>query len=303
MTYAGNQDNLESVSQNVSYKFVRGDIADHSAVARTLEANQIDTVVNFAAETHVDRSILDPDAFIHTNSMGVYVLLEESRKHGVERFLHVSTDEIYGSIPKGAFKEGDALEPNSPYAASKAAGDLMARAYHMTYGMHTVITRGSNTYGPYQYPEKLMPLFISNAIDNQPLPLYGDGKQVRDWLHVDDHCLGIEHVLLHGEAGNAYNLGGENEQNNIDVIHRMLKLLGKPESLIHPVQDRPGHDRRYALDNSKIRKLGWKPSIRFEQGLESTVKWYTENEWWWRKIKSGEYLEYYHAQYGQRLRG
>jgi dTDP-glucose 4,6-dehydratase len=301
LTYAGNLDNLETVSQNSKYKFLQGDIADHGAVARVLESNRIDTVVNFAAETHVDRSILDPDAFIHTNSVGVYVLLEESRKHGIQRFLQVSTDEVYGSIPQGAFREGDPLEPNSPYAASKASGDLMARAYYVTYGMNTVVTRGSNTFGPYQYPEKLLPLFITNAVEDQPLPLYGDGMQVRDWLYVDDHCSGIAAVLQNGKPGEAYNLGGENERHNIDVIQKLLAILGKPESLIRPVEDRPGHDRRYALDNGKARALGWKPEVSFDEALERTARWYTGNEWWWRKIKSGEYRQYYEAQYGRRL--
>jgi len=303
LTYAGNLDNLEAVSQNPHYKFIRGDIADRGAVARALDMNQIDTVVNFAAETHVDRSILNPDAFIQTDVVGVYVLLDESRKHGVERFLHVSTDEVYGSIAEGCFREGDPLEPNSPYAASKAGGELMVRAYHVTYGLNTVVTRGSNTYGPYQYPEKLLPLFITNAIDDEPLPLYGDGMQVRDWLYVEDHCAGIDCVLHHGQAGEVYNLGGENERRNIEVVRQMLALLGKPESLIRPVADRPGHDRRYALDNSKIRALGFTHRHTFEQGLEETVRWYVNNEWWWRKIKSGEYRAYYQAQYGKRLEG
>ncbi len=301
LTYAGNLDNLEEVSENARYKFVRGDIADRGVVARALKANQIDTVVNFAAETHVDRSILAPDAFIQTNSMGVYTLLDESHKHGVERFLQVSTDEVYGSIPEGYFKEGDPLEPNSPYAASKASGDLMVRAYHITYGLNAVITRGSNTFGPYQYPEKLLPLFITNAIDNAPLPLYGDGMQVRDWLYVADHVAGIDLVLHEGEPGEIYNLGGESERHNIDLIHEMLHIMGKPQTLIRPVADRPGHDRRYALDNTKITGLGWEHSITFERALEYTIRWYQENDWWWRKIKSGEYRAYYEAQYGARL--
>ncbi len=303
LTYAGNLDNLEAVSQDPRYKFVRGDIADRGAVARVLESNAIDTVVNFAAETHVDRSILNPDAFIETNSLGTYVLLDEAYKHGVERFLHVSTDEVYGSIPEGFFKEGDPLEPNSPYAASKASGDLMARAYHVTYGMHTVITRGSNTFGPYQYPEKLLPLFITNALDDEPLPVYGDGMQVRDWLFVEDHCAGIDVVLREGQPGEAYNLGGENERHNIDVIRQMLAVLGKPESLIRYVADRPGHDRRYALDNSKVRQLGWSHAYSFDEALERTIRWYVENEWWWRKIKSGAFRAYYEQQYGRRLQG
>ena len=303
LTYAGNLDNLEDVSQNARYKFIEGDIADHRMVARALDSSRIDTVVNFAAETHVDRSILDPDAFMRTNSYGVYVLLEESRKAGVERFLQVSTDEVYGSRLKGQFKEGDPLEPNSPYAASKASGDLMARAYHVTYGMNTVVTRGSNTFGPYQYPEKLLPLFITNAISDEPLPMYGDGKQVRDWLYVEDHCAGIETVLLKGEPGQAYNLGGGNERFNVDIIKQMLRLLDKPESLIKSVTDRPGHDRRYALDSGKAHQLGWKPGGSFDEALERTVRWYAGNEWWWRKIKNGDYQEYYQAQYGQRLSG
>jgi dTDP-glucose 4,6-dehydratase len=303
MTYAGNLDNLEDVSENENYRFMRGDIADRQAIARLLESNQIDTVVNFAAESHVDRSILDPDAFIQTDVVGVYTLLDECRKLEIERVLHVSTDEVYGSIPEGAFKEGDPMEPNSPYAASKAGGDLMVRAYHVTYGLNAMTTRGSNTFGPYQYPEKLLPLFITNAIDDEPLPLYGDGRQVRDWLYVDDHCAGIDLVLRQGKPGEAYNLGGENERHNIDVVKHMLSILGKPESLIQHVEDRPGHDRRYALDNSKIRELGWQPSLSFDEALERTVRWYADNEHWWRKLKSGEYLDYYQAQYGHRLKG
>jgi len=303
LTYAGNLDNLLPVSEDSRYKFVRGDIADREAVAAALASNDIDTVVNFAAESHVDRSILNPDAFIQTNSLGTFVLLDESRKHGVERFLQVSTDEVYGSIPEGFFKEGDPLEPNSPYAASKASGDLMARAYYVTYGLNTVVTRGSNTFGPYQYPEKLLPLFISNALDDEPLPLYGDGRQVRDWLYVEDHCSGVETVLLKGEPGEAYNIGGENERHNIDVVRQMLAILGKPESLIRQVEDRPGHDRRYALDTTKLHNLGWQQAYSFEEALEATVEWYVKNEWWWRKIKSGEFREYYERQYGKRLRG
>jgi dTDP-glucose 4,6-dehydratase len=303
MTYAGNLDNLEDVSENENYRFMRGDIADRQAIARLLESNQIDTVVNFAAESHVDRSILDPDAFIQTDVVGVYTLLDECRKLEIERVLHVSTDEVYGSIAEGAFREGDPMKPNSPYAASKAGGELMVRAYNVTFGLNAMVTRGSNTFGPYQYPEKLLPLFITNAIDDEPLPLYGDGRQVRDWLYVDDHCAGIDLVLRQGVPGEAYNLGGKNERHNIDVVKHMLSILGKPESLIQHVEDRPGHDRRYALDNSKIRELGWQPSLSFDQALERTVRWYADNEHWWRKLKSGEYLEYYQAQYGHRLKG
>lgn len=302
MTYAGNLDNLADVADNLRYAFVEGDIADRVSVRGALQAHDIDTVVNFAAESHVDRSILEPDAFIQTDVVGVYTLLDESKNHDVERFLQVSTDEVYGSIPEGFFKEGDPFEPNSPYAASKAGGELMVRAYHVTYGMNTVVTRGSNTFGPNQYPEKLLPLFISNAIDDQPLPMYGDGMQVRDWLFVEDHCSGIDMVLHKGVNGEAYNLGGENEKHNIDVIKQMLELLGKPESLIQFVEDRKGHDLRYALDNSKLYDLGWEHSYNFEKALEHTVKWYVENEDWWRKIKTGEYLEYYQRQYGDRLK-
>ncbi len=303
MTYAGNLDNLEDVSENERYRFMRGDIADRQAIARLLDSNEIDTVVNFAAESHVDRSILDPDAFIQTDVVGVYTLLDECRKLEIERVLHVSTDEVYGSIAEGAFKEGDPMKPNSPYAASKAGGELMVRAYNVTFGLNAMVTRGSNTFGPYQYPEKLLPLFITNAIDDEPLPLYGDGRQVRDWLYVDDHCAGIDLVLRQGKPGEAYNLGGENERHNIDVVRQMLSILDKPESLIQHVEDRPGHDRRYALDNSKIRELGWQHSLSFDQALERTVRWYADNEHWWRKLKSGEYLDYYQAQYGHRLKG
>ncbi len=303
LTYAGNLDNLKLVADDPRYTFVRGDIADRASVGQALRAHNIDTVVNFAAETHVDRSILDPDAFIQTDVVGVYTLLDESRKHGVERLLHVSTDEVYGSIEEGFFREDDPFQPNSPYAAAKASGELMVRAYHVTYGLNTVVTRGSNTFGPYQYPEKLLPLFITNAIDGEPLPLYGDGRQVRDWLYVDDHCSGIEFVLLHGQPGEAYNLGGGNERYNIDLVRQMLAMLGRPESLIRHVADRPGHDRRYALDNAKVFALGWEHAYTFDRALELTVKWYVENEWWWRKIKSGEYREYYQQQYEWRLGG
>ena len=302
LTYAGNRDNLENVSQDDRYKFIRGDVTDRTAVGGALAANRVDAVVHFAAESHVDRSILDPDAFIKTNSYGTYVMLDESRQHGVERFLYVSTDEVYGSIPEGFFKEGDPLEPNSPYSASKASGDLMARAYSETYGMNVIVTRGSNTYGPYQYPEKLLPLFITNAIDGEPLPLYGDGMQVRDWLYVRDHCRGIDLALQEGEPGQAYNVGGENERHNIDVIRTMLDILGKSHDLITPVEDRAGHDRRYALDNAKIKALGFEHSVSFEEGLAQTIDWYLNNEWWWRKIKSGEFRDYYERQYGDRLR-
>ena len=301
LTYAGNTDNLLSVSDEANYRFERGDVADRAAVSRVLQRYNIDTVVNFAAESHVDRSILDPDAFIHTDVVGVYILLDEGRKQGIERFCQVSTDEVYGDIEDGHSLEDDRFLPNSPYAASKAGGELMVRAYQVTYGMDTVITRGSNTYGPYQYPEKLVPFFATEAIDGSPLPLYGDGKQIRDWLYVDDHARGVDRILHHGVAGEAYNLAGENQCFNIDVTARILELLGKPESLIRHVPDREGHDRRYAMSAEKARALGWRRQIDFDAGLELTVRWYQENEWWWRKIKTGAYLDYYRQQYAERL--
>lgn len=301
LTYAGNTDNLLPISQAQNFRFVQGDIADREAVRSTFETYSIDTVVNFAAETHVDRSILAPDAFIYSNVVGVHILLESALRHGVQRFLHVSTDEVYGDVDEGFSVESDAFRPNSPYAASKAGGDLMARAYFVTHGLNVVITRGSNTYGPYQYPEKLLPFFVTEALENKPLPLYGDGMQVRDWLYVDDHVTGIETALLRGEPGEAYNVAGENQQHNLDVTRKVLALLGKPETLIKHVPDREGHDRRYAMDCAKLRALGWQRAYTFEEALAATVKWYQENEWWWRKIKTGEYLEYYKRQYAARL--
>jgi len=301
LTYAGNTNNLLDVHDEPRFKFVKGDIADHVAVEQVIQDQAIDTIVNFAAETHVDRSILDPDSAHRTNFNGVYVLLEAARKFKLERFHQVSTDEVYGSIPVGFFKEGDPLEPNSPYSASKAGGELMVRAYQVTYGLNTVVTRGSNTYGPYQYPEKVLPLFITNAIDNEPLPMYGDGMQVRDWLYVEDHCSGIDLVLHKGQSGEIYNLGGGNEKHNIEITRLILQLLDKPETLIKRVQDRPGHDRRYALNCDKLKALGWQPSRAFEAGMAETVAWYQKNEWWWRPIKSGEFRTYYEQQYGERL--
>ncbi len=301
LTYAGNLNNLLDVHDDPRYKFVRGDIADKHTLERVIRDHSIDTLVNFAAESHVDRSILQPGAFIHTDVVGAYVLLEAARQFGLERFHQVSTDEVYGSIPVGEFKEGDPLEPNSPYAASKAGGELLVRAYHETYGLNTVVTRGSNTFGPYQYPEKLAPLFITNAIDNEPLPLYGDGLQVRDWLYVGDHCAGIDLVLHQGQSGEVYNVGGGNERNNREVTRLILQALGKPDSLIRHVADRPGHDRRYALDCARLRALGWQPSRGFEAALAETVAWYQANEWWWRPIKSGDFKAFYQQQYGERL--
>ncbi len=303
LTYAGNLDNLQDVAEKFQsrYDFVQGDICDAVAVAAALRTYQIDTIVNFAAESHVDRSLLTPDAFIKTDVNGTHVLLEAARQFQIERYHQVSTDEVYGDVPIGSSRETDALAPRSPYSASKAGGDLLVQAYHVSFGLPTTITRGSNTYGPYQYPEKLLPLFITNAIDDQWLPLYGDGRQVRDWLYVLDHCAGIDLVLHKGNTGEVYNLGGENERHNIDVIRLMLQMLNKPDSLLRRVADRPGHDRRYSLDVSKLHALGWEQNSTFEQDLAATVQWYQANEWWWRKIKSGEYMAYYQAQYEKRL--
>ncbi len=302
LTYAGNLDNLLPVHDQPNYRFERGDIAHRETVERVLAAHQIDAIVNFAAETHVDRSILEPDAFINTDVVGVYTLLETARKLGVPRVHHISTDEVYGSIPEGFFREGDPLLPNSPYAASKASGEMMLRAYQVTYGMHTTVTRASNTFGPYQYPEKVAPFFITEALEDRPLPLYGDGMQVRDWLYVEDHCEAVDVVLHRGAPGAIYNVGGEHELHNIELTHFILKALGKPEALIRHVADRPGHDRRYALTNDKIRaELGWTPRYTFAEAMTATVRWYEQNAWWWRKIKTGEYLEYYKQQYAERL--
>lgn len=302
LTYAGNMDNLLPVNNAANYAFEKGDIADEETVNQVLGKYHIDAIVNFAAESHVDRSILSPHAFIHTDVVGTYILLETARRMGIQRFHQVSTDEVYGSIPEGFFKEGDPLEPNSPYAASKAGGELMLRAYHVTYGMHTTVTRGSNTFGPYQYPEKIAPFFITEAIDDRPLPLYGDGLQVRDWLYVDDHARAVDVVLHKGAPGEIYNIGGENERTNIEVTHLILDTLGKPHSLIKHVEDRPGHDRRYALTNDKLRAdFDWHIDRNFEDAMRQTVRWYVDNEWWWRKIKTGEYLEFYKKQYTKRL--
>ena len=306
LTYAGNEANLAPVradaEQAARLRFVRGDIADAAAV-RPLVADA-DAVVNFAAESHVDRSILAPEAFLQTGVIGVHVLLEAIRAQARPiRFLQVSTDEVYGSVEKGHSREGDALAPRSPYAAAKAAGEQLARSWFVTYGTDVVVTRGSNTYGPYQHPEKLIPLFVTNAIDDQPLPLYGDGQQRRDWLHVSDHAAAIEHVLRHGEAGETYNIPGELELPNADVVRMLLERLGKPWSLVRRVEDRPGHDRRYAMDGAKLRALGWQNRVRFDEGLAATVDWFRANEAWWRAVKSGDWDTYYNRQYGARLAG
>ncbi len=300
LTYAGNLDNLRDIEKNPRYAFVRGDICDAAAVERAVREHKIDTIVNLAAETHVDRSIMDADAFIRTDVYGTYVLLEAAKKFGL-RYHQVGTDEVYGWVEEGSSEETDALLPRSPYAASKAGADLLIHAYVVTHNVQATITRGANNIGPYQYPEKVVPLFVTNAIDNIPLPLYGDGKQQRDYQFVLDHCEGIDLVLHKGRAGEIYNVGTGVETYNVDMAHLILRLLDKPETLLRHVVDRPGHDRRYSLNTDKLKELGWRSRTTFEQAIEETVKWYVENEWWWRKLKSGEYMEYYKKQYAERL--
>lgn len=299
LTYAGNVANLAEVESDRRYSFVQADINDAAVVDELM--GDVDAVVNFAAESHVDRSIEAADAFVMTDVHGVFTLLEAARRHPVKRFVQVSTDEVYGDVAEGASREDDLLRPRSPYAASKAAGDLLCLAYHTTYGVPVVVTRGSNTYGPRQYPEKVVPLFVTNAIDNEPLPLYGDGRQVRDWLHVDDHCDAIALVLERGEPGEAYNVGGGSSLANVELTERLLRLLDRPRSLIRHVTDRAGHDRRYALDWSKIAAMGWAPRVELDEGLESTVAWYRQHEEWWRPIKNGAFRDYYRRQYADRL--
>ena len=301
LRYSGNPDNLADVQGNSRYRFVQGDICHAPTVRSVLATHRIDGIINCAAETHVDRSILDPGTFASTDVVGTGVLLEEARSAGVQRFLQVSTDEVYGSVEQGSSREDDRLAPRSPYSASKAGGDLLALSYWTTFGFPVMVTRGSNTYGSHQYPEKFIPLFITNALDNEPLPLYGDGRNRRDWLSVSDHGAGIEHVFLHGTPGTVYNLGGGNERDNLTVAELILTFLGKPRSLIRFVQDRPGHDRRYAVDCSRAGSLGWKPVVPFDEGLRRAVEWYQGNEPWWRKIKSGEFRDYYRRQYMKRL--
>jgi dTDP-glucose 4,6-dehydratase len=298
LTYAGNLDNLKDVADSERYSFVQGDICDADKVREAVQAHDIDAIVNFAAETHVDRSLTDPGAFITTDTYGTFVLLEAMKEFRLERYHQVSTDEVYGQVLEGSSSEEDALETRSPYSASKAGGDLLVLAYYHSFDMPVTITRGSNNIGPYQYPEKVVPLFVTNAIDDVPLPIYGDGLQMRDYQYVMDHCEGIDVVLHRGEPGEIYNLGTGIETRNIDMAHMILELLDKPESLIQHVTDRPGHDRRYSLDVDKIRALGWESRHSFAQAMEKTVQWYVDNEWWWRKIKSGQrYEEYYERHY------
>jgi dTDP-glucose 4,6-dehydratase len=300
MTYAGNPANLRDVEADPRYRFVRGDICDPEAVREAI-GDGTDAIVNFAAETHVDRSILAPEAFLRTDILGTHVLLEAVREHEIPRYLQVSTDEVYGDVADGESGEGDPLQPRSPYSASKAGGDLQVLAYWTTYKTPVLITRGSNTYGPYQYPEKLIPLFVTNLIDDEAVPVYGDGLQVRDWLHVDDHARGIAHVLEHGAFGNVYNIGGGNPRTNLEITQRLLDGCGRSKDThVKHVADRPGHDRRYAVATAKAGGIGWRPRVEFEAGLRATIDWYRENESWWRPLKSGEFRDYYTRQYAGR---
>jgi len=299
LTYAGNPDNLRDLEKDARYRFVRGDICDAKRVDELIGG--IESIVHFAAESHVDRSIGSPDDFIRTDIFGTFVLLEASRKHGIQRFVQISTDEVYGSIENDLFRENDPLMPSSPYAASKAGAERLAYSYWVTYGLPVVIPRSSNNFGPFQYPEKLIPLFVTNAIDGKPLPLYGDGKNVRDWLYVMDNCEAIELVMNQGKDGEAYNIGGGNERTNLEITDLILRELGQSETLKTYVKDRDGHDRRYALDTGKIRRLGWKPRHVFEAAMRETVAWYKNNRGWWEKLKSGEYLEYYKKHYERDL--
>ncbi len=305
LTYAGNLENLRDVETDPKYRFVQGDICDREAVHSVIQQYDIDTVVNFAAHTHVDRSLMEPGSFIQTDVFGPYVLLDAAREFGLERILLVSTDEIYGSVPTGSSVETDLPKPSSPYSASKAGGELMGHAYYVTYGVPVLITRGSNTIGPMQYPEKVVPLFTTNAIDDMSLPIYGTGLNVRDYIYVTDHCEGIDTVLHHGVLGEAYNVGagGDNERDVLTVARTILRIVGKPESLIQHVTDRPGHDIRYSLNCAKLHALGWKPRHDFASAMDKTVRWYMENEPWWRAIKEKgeEYKRFYHAQYHTRV--
>ena len=300
LTYAGNLENLKDAQDRPGYHFVKGDIADRKVVDGLLSQG-FDVIVNFAAESHVDRSILDASPFIETNVKGTQILLEGAKKHGIQRFVQVSTDEVYGSIDNGYSTEQSPLSPSSPYSASKTAADLLCLAYFKTHSLPVVVTRCTNNFGPYQFPEKLIPLAVTNVLEDKPIPVYGDGLNIRDWIFVDDHCRALDVVIHGGKPGEIYNIGGGNEKTNLELIHKLLELLDKPRSLIQFVSDRPAHDRRYALDCGKITKqLGWKPAYSFEKGLSATVDWYLKNESWWRAIKSGEYAKYYEKMYLKR---
>jgi dTDP-glucose 4,6-dehydratase len=298
LTYAGNPANLADLERDPRYTFVQGDVCDGKIVRDACRG--VDAIVNFAAESHVDRSLMEPDAFLKTDVFGVFTLLEAVRELKVPRFLHISTDEVYGSVERGSSRESDPVRPTNPYSASKAGGDLLAMAYWHTHRVPVVITRSSNNFGPHQYPEKVIPLFVTNALDDKPVPLYGDGRNVRDWLFVQDNCAGIDLVLRRGADGEIYNIGGGHEVENIVLTRQILQLTGKPETLIQPVKDRPGHDRRYSVDSKKIHQLGWTPRHRFGDALRTTVEWYRDHEAWWRPLKSGEFRAYYEKQYGHR---
>lgn len=300
LTYAGNLDNLTTVADNPRYRLIRATITDAKAVNSCIESG-IDAIINFAAETHVDRSILNSRSFVETNVMGTQVLLDAARHHRVQVYVQISTDEVYGSLESGSFTEESPLDPTSPYSSSKAGADLLVQAYHRTYGLDTRITRCSNNYGPFQFPEKFIPLMILNALERKPLPVYGDGLNVRDWIHVEDHCRALLQVLLHGKSGAVYNIGAGHEEPNIEIVQKILDILGRGTDLIQYVKDRPGHDRRYSVDSTKLREeLGWSPIVDFTEGLKETVNWYRTHEDWISRVRSGSYLEYYQEMYDHR---
>jgi dTDP-glucose 4,6-dehydratase len=303
LTYAGNLENLKDVENHPNYTFVKGDINNRELVDYLVKTHKIDVIVNFSAESHVDRSITDPDIFVKTNVLGTQALLDVAKVNNIKKYVQISTDEVYGTLGEtGYFTEETPLAPNSPYSASKAGGDLLVRAYHETYGLNVNITRCSNNYGPYHFPEKLIPLMITNALEGKELPIYGDGQNIRDWLHVKDHCAAIDLVIHKGRPGEVYNIGGHNERTNNEIVHLIVEKLGVSKDLIKYVADRPGHDRRYAIDPTKIMtELGWKPQYTFENGIVETIQWYIDNQEWWKNIKSGEYMNYYQKQYGDRL--
>lgn len=302
LTYAGNLENLKDVENHPNYTFVKGNINNRELVDYLVKTHEIDVIINFAAESHVDRSITDPDIFVKTNVLGTQALLDVAKANNIIKYVQISTDEVYGTLGEtGYFTEQTPLAPNSPYSASKAGGDLLVRVYHETYGLNANITRCSNNYGPYHFPEKLIPLMITNALEGKELPIYGDGQNIRDWLHVKDHCAAIDLVIHKGRPGEVYNIGGHNERTNNEIVYLIVEKLGVSKDLIKYVADRPGHDRRYAIDPTKIMtELGWKPQYTFETGILETIQWYIDNQEWWKNIKSGEYMNYYQKQYGDR---
>ncbi|TAN32670.1 dTDP-glucose 4,6-dehydratase [Patescibacteria group bacterium] len=298
LTYAGNPDNLKEVEKNPNYVFVKGDICDAGVLEKAIKDNKIEAIVNYAAETHVDRSIMDPTVFLRTDIFGVYNLLEAVRKFGLKKMVQISTDEVFGSAREGSFTEDSPFAPNSPYASSKAGGDHLCRSYWVTYQTPAVVTHSCNFYGSNQFPEKVIPLFITNLLEGKKAPLYGDGQNVREWIHTSDHCAAVDAVLHQAEAGAVYNIGSGDEIKNIELVEKILKIMGLGKTMIEYVKDRPGHDRRYSINHKKIsQELGWKPKMSFDEGLKATIDWYRANEWWWKKLKSGEYLEYYKKQY------